>query len=215
MPCPLCACSDTIEYHRDRSRPYLQCQQCQLVYVPDDYHLSSSAEKAEYDQHRNDVADTGYRKFLQRMAQPLIERLATGSEGLDFGCGPGPALADILQQAGFSMQLYDLYYYPDSGTLHRHYDFITATEVIEHLARPWQVMQMLWPLLRPGGTLGLMTKLVIDRERFASWHYIRDPTHIAFYSRDTMTYLAQKLAADIEFIGDDVVLLRKAQGAST
>lgn len=214
MPCPLCAYSDTTEYHRDRARPYRHCRQCQLVYVPADYHLSPRAEKAEYDQHRNSITDAGYRKFLQRMAQPLIERLAPNSEGLDFGCGPGPALADIMQQAGYGMQLYDLYYYPDNSTLNRHYDFITATEVIEHLAQPWQVLQMLWPMLRPGGTLGLMTKLVIDRERFASWHYIRDPTHIAFYSRDTMTYLATRLSADIEFVASDVVLLRKAQQPS-
>ena len=214
MPCPLCTYSDTTEYHRDRARAYRHCQQCQLVYVPVDYHLSPGAEKAEYDKHRNSINDAGYRKFLQRMTQALIERMAPGSEGLDFGCGPGPALADIMQQAGYGMQLYDLYYYPDTSSLNRHYDFITATEVIEHLAQPWQALQMLWPLLRPGGTLGLMTKLVIDRERFARWHYIRDPTHIAFYSRDTMIYLATRLNADIEFIASDVVLLHKAQQPS-
>jgi hypothetical protein len=57
--------------------------------------------------------------------------------------------------------------------------------------------------------LGLMTKLVIDRSRFSRWHYIRDPTHIAFYSRDTMVYIATMLEAAIELIDNDVVLLCK------
>ena len=155
--------------------------------------------------------------FLQRMAQPLIEKLEPASRGLDFGCGPGPALADILQQAGFSVQLYDLYYYPDSSVLdssvlNRQYDFITATEVIEHLGQPWPILQMLWQILQPGGILGLMTKQLIDRRRFANWHYIRDPTHIAFYSRDTLLWLAEKLDAELEWFGDDVVLLHKRRG---
>jgi 2-polyprenyl-3-methyl-5-hydroxy-6-metoxy-1,4-benzoquinol methylase len=180
--------------------------------VPPDYHLGPDAEKTHYDNHRNIVDDPGYRMFLQRLAQPLIEQLAPASRGLDFGCGPGPALADILQQAGFSVQLYDLYYYPDNSVLDSKYDFITATEVIEHLAQPWQTLQMLWQLLQPGGTLGLMTKQVIDRRRFANWHYIRDPTHIAFYSRGTMIWLAERLDAELEWFGDDVVLLRKPPG---
>jgi SAM-dependent methyltransferase len=180
--------------------------------VPCDYHLSPAAEKAEYDKHCNAVDDAGYRAFLQRLAQPLMGKLAPASRGLDFGCGPAPALADILQQAGFSVGLYDLYYYPDNSVFDRQYDFITATEVIEHLAQPWQALQMLWQILQPGGTLGLMTKQVIDRPRFASWHYIRDPTHIAFYSRDTFLWLAKELGARLEFIGNDVMLLRKSTG---
>jgi hypothetical protein len=67
-------------------------------------------------------------------------------------------------------------------------------------------------LLEPAGTLGLMTKLVIDQQRFAHWHYIRDPTHITFYSRATFQWLASSMDAELEIIGDDVILLGKQSG---
>ena len=192
MPCPLCQCSDTAAYHCDRARPYRQCRRCRLVFVPPDYHLGPDAEKAHYDNHRNIVDDPGYRMFLQRLAQPLIEQLAPASRGLDFGCGPGPALADILQQAGFSVQLYDLYYYPDNSVLDSSMILLPPPKSLSTWRSPGRALQMLWQLLQPGGTLGLMTKQVIDRRRFANWHYIRDPTHIAFYSRDTLLWLAER-----------------------
>ena len=81
----------------------MQCQRCRLVFVPRPYHLSAALEKAEYDKHRNTIDDAGYRKFLNRLAQPLIARLPAHSRGLDFGCGPGPALAEMLRSAGFEI----------------------------------------------------------------------------------------------------------------
>jgi SAM-dependent methyltransferase len=209
MTCPLCHGADTVLYHRDSRRSYLQCLGCQLVFVPATYHLNSAAEKAEYDQHRNSIDDPGYRRFLGRLATPLIERVNPGSRGLDFGCGPGPALAHMLQEAGLQTALYDLYYYPDTAVLSGCYDFICATEVIEHLAQPQRELGRLWQLLANGGTLAIMTKLVISPERFANWHYIRDPTHIAFYSRATMRWIAARHDARLEILGDDVIFLIK------
>lgn len=209
MTCPLCHSTDIEDYFSDPRRSYLHCRGCQLVFVPPCYHLDSAAEKAEYDQHRNNIDDPGYRKFLGRLAKPLIERLAPGSCGLDFGCGAGPALAAMLEDAGLQIALYDLYFYPDTKLLSGRYDFICATEVIEHLAHPSEEIRRLWSLLASGGTLAIMTKMVIDRTRFARWHYIRDPTHIAFYSRTSMQWIASWLGAQLEFIGNDVIFLAK------
>jgi SAM-dependent methyltransferase len=210
IPCPLCG-SQSSHYHRDKRREYLQCALCKLVFVPPEFHLSHSAEKAEYDKHQNAANDTGYQRFLQRMAGPMIERIPAHSKGLDFGCGPAPVLAEILRSAGHRVAIYDVYYFPHQTALDGQYDFITATEVVEHLARPMLELERLWQLLAPGGTLGIMTKLVIDAERFTTWHYIRDPTHISFFSRDTLQWVAAQLNANIEFIGSDVVLLNKPQ----
>lgn len=208
--CPLCARPDSRNYYQDSRRTYLQCTRCALVFVPARYHLSPAQEKAEYDKHCNSVDDPGYRRFLNRLAQPLIDRLRPASRGLEFGCGPGPALADMLQRAGFDIHLYDPIYHPDKAALQQDYDFISATEVVEHLAHPARELELLWRILQPGGTLGLMTKLLIDRDRFADWHYIRDPTHIAFYSRETFRWLASEKNARLSFIGNDVILLEKS-----
>ena len=209
IPCPLCAGAELSAYFEDARRCYLQCGDCALVFVAEQYHLSLAQEKAEYDLHENNVDDPGYRRFLSRLALPLMERLAPGASGLDFGCGPGPALADILCRSGFQLSLYDPFYAPDSSVMDRPYDFICATEVVEHLKRPGMELARLWSLLEPGGCLAIMTKLVRDRAAFAHWHYKNDPTHICFFSEQTWHWWARHQGASLEIIGADVVLLEK------
>ena len=206
-PCPLCRHPRGEGYFTDRWRSYLRCPQCRLVYVPPQDWLSLEAERAEYDLHENDPRDPGYRRFLARLSAPLLERLPPQQMGLDFGCGPGPALAAIMAENGHRMDLYDPFYYNEPSVLEQSYDFICATEVVEHLREPERVFTDLFRMLKPGGWLGIMTKLVRSAEAFAEWHYIRDRTHICFYCRDTFVYLAGCFDADLEFIGDDVILL--------
>lgn len=207
--CPLCRRPAAQFYHRDKFRRYFQCATCALVFVPPEFHLSAQAEKAYYDLHENSAEDDGYRRFLSRCAAPLLERLPAASSGLDFGCGPAPVLATMLTQSGHSVATYDLYYRPDPSVLECQYDFVVSTEVIEHLAAPMAVLEMLWRRIRPGGVLALMTKLVASPERFANWHYIRDPTHIVFFSGATFRWLAEHLGAELEFRGTDVIFLNK------
>lgn len=207
--CPLCAAVNASHYHSDKKRDFLQCQTCQLVFVPAKQRLDAREEKAVYDLHNNDPSDEGYRRFLSRVASPLSERLSQGSTGLDFGCGPGPTLSLMFEEQGFPMSLYDLYYYPESKALESEYDFVTATEVIEHLYQPNLVWQQWLTLIKPGGYLGLMTKMVIDVDAFSTWHYKNDPTHVVFFSRATFLYLAKRDQLEIEFIGNDVIILRK------
>lgn len=207
--CLLCQSPRIAPWHRDKRRDYVLCEDCRLVFVPPSFHLSPDQEKAVYDLHRNDVADPGYRRFLNRVAEPLLQRLPTGCSGLDFGCGPGPALALMLREAGHDVALYDKFYCADDAVLQRTFDFVCATEVMEHLASPGAVLQQLFGLLRAGGWLVIMTKRVQDQAAFARWHYIQDLTHIAFFSAATFTWIGQHWNAQVEFAGADVVLLQK------
>ncbi len=207
--CPLCRRADPRHFHRDRRRDYLRCSDCALVFVPPQFHLDRDAERAEYDLHRNDVDDPGYRAFLSRLVIPLLQRLTPPATGLDFGCGPGPALARMLEEAGLEVELYDPFYAPDDAVLCRSYDFICATEVVEHLSAPGAELARLWSRLAPGGWLGIMTKLVRDRAAFAGWHYKNDPTHICFFSRRTWDWWARRAGAALTYVGDDVMLLQK------
>jgi hypothetical protein len=207
--CPLCAGAEVADYHRDQRRAYLQCLDCQLVFVPQRFHLSADQEKAEYDLHENDPRDPDYRSFLNRLAEPLLERLEPQSQGLDFGCGPGPCLSLMLEESGHSVALYDLYYANYPALFKVQYDFITATEVVEHLVRPLVELETLWGLLKPGGQLAMMTKLVAGPEKFASWHYKSDPTHISFFYEATFNYLGERWGSAPEFIGADVIIFKK------
>lgn len=209
MRCPLCHSNNIEFYYEDEQRPYHQCMDCRLVFVPPSDHLKPADEKERYDLHENDPDDAGYRKFLSRLVDPMLERIPPNSSGLDFGSGPGPTLSRMMEEHGHQLVHYDLYYADHPEVFEQKYDFITATEVLEHLAQPREELDLLWQCLKTGGYLGIMTKLVRNRKAFSTWHYIRDDTHIAFFSVPTFKWIANYLDADIEFVGSDVIMLKK------
>jgi len=172
--------------------------------------LQSEQELQHYNLHENSPDDSGYRRFLSRLVDPLCERIPTDSAGLDFGCGPGPTLSVMLEEQGYSVALYDIHYRPDESLLDKDYDFITATEVVEHLKRPLEELMRLWECLRPGGYLALMTQRIECQDSFDNWHYILDPTHIGFWGKDSFLYLSDMLQSrHLEFYSDQVVFLQK------
>ena len=209
ITCPLCECSDNEEFYQDKSRIYFRCTICNLIFVLPEFYLSETAGKAEYDLHCNSPDDPGYRKFLSRIFDPMNERLHSGSHGLDFGSGPGPTLSVILEEAGHRVELFDKFYAPDSTLLNKQYDFITATEVVEHLHKPEIELDRLWSCLKSGGWFGIMTKLALGVEEFKKWHYKNDMTHVCFFSRGTFLWLADKWQAELTFADKDVILLQK------
>ncbi|MFL0798494.1 MAG: class I SAM-dependent methyltransferase [Cellvibrionaceae bacterium] len=206
--CPLCQ-SISCYYLQDKHREYWQCERCHLVWVPSCFYLSPTDEKAYYDTHENNPNDAGYRNFLSRLATPLLERLPPESKGLDYGSGPGPTLSRMLSEAGHPTAIYDPYYANIPAVLEKKFDFITCTEVIEHIYDPIDTIEQWLHMLKPNGIIGLMTKLVIDKDRFANWHYKNDPTHVCFYSTHTFEWLAQHYDFQVEFVGADVIFLYK------
>lgn len=209
--CPLCGEKRSRHYHSDERCEYLRCGVCGLVFVPSRFFLSREAEKACYDQHQNSPDDADYRRFLGRLFEPLAARLTAAAQGLDFGSGPGPTLSRMFDEAGFPTEIYDPFYAPREEVWRGEYDFLTASEVVEHLHRPRFELERLWRVLKPGGWLGIMTKRVRDAAAFADWHYKHDPTHVIFFADETFAWLASIWNAALEIIGPDVVLLRKRE----
>ncbi|MDN6318471.1 MAG: class I SAM-dependent methyltransferase [Marinobacter sp.] len=166
-------------------------------------------ERAIYDLHNNDSADPGYRAFLGKLVLPMLDRIRPGALGLDFGCGPGPALAEMLRDAGMGMVVYDPLYHPEPSALERQYDFITCTEVVEHLHQPAEVFRQLDGLLKPGGWLGVMTCFQTRDDRFDHWHYRRDPTHVVFYREVTLAVIARRFDWTMVVPGKDVAIFQK------
>ena len=126
-----------------------------------------------------------------------------------FGSGPGPTLSVMFEEIGHSMVIYDHFYARESSALEKQYDFITATEVVEHLHNPGIELDRLWSCLKPGGSLGIMTKLSPDREAFARWHYKTDATHVCFFSKTTFEWLSLKWQAELVFFGKDAIIFYK------
>lgn len=206
--CPVCRLEDLRPLLTVDGREYRRCERCQATLLHPRHHLAAPAERAVYEQHRNDPGDPGYRRFLERLAAPLLGRLAPGRHGLDYGCGPGPALAAMLREAGHEVALYDPFFRPDRTVLDAAYDFVTCTEVAEHFRRPAEEFDRLGRLLRPGGWLAVMTCFQTDDARFAGWHYRRDPTHVTFYREATFRRLAADRGWACDIAAKDVALLQ-------
>ena len=206
--CPVCRAAQVSAFGLFDGKRYWRCDACGARgTTPADY-PDAATERAEYDRHENDVDDPGYRRFLDRLAAPLLSRLAPGSKGLDYGCGPGPALAAMLREAGHDMALFDPIYAPDPAPLSDTYDFITCSEVAEHFHRPAEEFDRLGAMLRPGGVLAVMTCFQTDDSRFAGWHYRKDPTHVVFYRAGTFAVIAAARGWSCEIPRKDVALMR-------
>lgn len=208
-PCPVCR-SNTVEpLVSVDDRDYWRCTSCKASFLDPRQLPSREAEYAHYLQHRNEVGDPAYRRFLSRLADPLLARLSPAARGLDYGCGPGPALAAMLEEAGHTVALYDPFFRPDPAPLGATYAFVTCTETAEHFHRPAEELERLMGLVEPGGLLAIMTCFQTDDARFRDWHYRKDPTHVVFYREETLRHVADTAGLDCEVPAKDVALLRR------
>jgi len=205
--CPLCG-SAADAFHRS-DRIFLRCPTCALTFVPPSQHLPPDAEAARYATHRNSPDDFGYRAFLDRLLTPLTARLPSGARGLDYGSGPGPTASVMMRERGFRMRDYDPVFSPDETALREVYDFVTCTEVVEHLRRPAEVFARFDSLLGRGAALGVLTGVLEDDAAFPSWWYHRDPTHIAFYRPETLAWISARFGWTLERLSLDASLFRK------
>lgn len=208
-PCPVCHAPGTVHFAHEGGRHYLQCPACLATFMHPAHRLDAPGEHAYYQTHQNAVDDPGYRRYLSHLATPLLPRLTPGSHGLDYGCGPGPALASMLGEAGHTMTLYDPLFHNDASVLESCYDFITCSEVAEHFHDPAAEFRHLNALLKPGGLLAVMTSFLADDARFAQWHYRRDPTHVVFYKPATFEHIARQHRWRCEIPVANVVFMHK------
>ena len=211
--CPLCERLKTNIFLREPGRAYYRCPDCRLIFADPAALPSPEEEKQRYLLHRNSPDDQNYREFLSRLAGPLAQHLGNKPlAGLDFGCGPGPALSVILEEMGYLMETYDPFFADNPSALSKQYDFVTCTETIEHFHFPGKEWSLLLSIIKPGGWLGIMTKMVADPDNenaFAGWHYRTDFTHVSFFSKETFRYLSKRDGLTVQFIDSDVILLKK------
>lgn len=193
-----------------KGKRYYYCMQCSFIGLAEEYYLSLERERERYLLHQNSWHDERYvamfEQFMQKSIFPFHDHIRAA---LDFGSGPQPVLARCLSGHGIEVDIYDIYFASEQVYLHRTYDLITCTEVLEHLANPLPVFVLLKELLNPGGILAVMTLFhPVEQpltsqgvELFFNWWYRRDATHISFFRPETFCYLATLF--DLELIYSD------------
>lgn len=115
----------------------------------------------------------------------------------------------MLAEAGHPTADYDPNFRPDPAVLARTWDFITCTEVVEHLHSPGEVFARLDALLKPGGFLAIMTERLTPEQDFVGWRYRRQPSHVVFYSDQTIDWIAYRFGWRVGLHGPLVALFEK------
>ena len=190
--CPICQTAATCNHDPQTGTDYWFCPECEFVQKDKNHWPDEETEKNRYLLHDQSPDDSGYIQMFEDFIRATITPFASRVQRiLDFGCGHQAVLAEILKKHGFSVDVVDPFFYPDTDLQTRTFDCVTATEVIEHLRDPLDTFRFIDTLLNPGGLLAIRTNFLPGSEKnFFDWWYIRDITHLSFYSVETFNRIA-------------------------
>ena len=188
---------------------YYICGTCNAYLKRDDLYFSKEEEKNHYENHNNDVNDTGYQTFTAPVTNVILEYCSTEMIGLDYGCGKGPVISHQLKAKGFFIDLYDPYFYPDTSYLNKTYDYIFSCEVFEHFYHPKEEINKLKNSLKQGGLLIVKTHLFNQQTDFKNWYYRKDLTHVFIYTFKTFEYIAKHFGFDVVLLTEKLIVLQK------
>ncbi len=200
MKCLICG-KDTISYpHPKFDILFHECGNCQFIFKDEKNYPSKELEFEKYEEHQNDDGNLGYVNFLTNFIDSAVMPYIQKGKALDFGSGPNPVLAKILNTSYFfDVDIYDYFYAPNKIYESKTYDLITSTEVVEHLRNPLEIFHLFHNHLNHHGILSILTLFhPNNREELFKWHYIRDVTHLCFFTAVTMKKIAE--ICEFEFL---------------
>lgn len=226
--CLVCGAS----YRRSKIPSLLTCGNC--AFTTADLRVSPEELKNLYganyfagDEYRDYIAD---RPVIERQSRSRLKTLLTHVDGpgrkhlLEIGCAYGFFLTVARTRFG-SVQGIDIS--ESAATFARDElrlnvasgDFMSMEtpketsvicmwDTIEHLDRPGEYIRKASDLLPVGGTLAVTTGdlgSAIARWRGAKWRQIHPPTHLQYFSRETLRRLLEKNNFRIRYMGTEGV----------
>ena len=200
--CRVCGYITTEWTHLRMASKYFYCNHCEFISKDETMRVTPDQAFNIYNTHKNDTDDQRYVSNLHKFLKEAVFPYSNGlKNGFDFGSGPDPVLSQLLtRDYGYEMDIYDLYYAPDRINFGKKYDLVTSTEVAEHIPDPLNYFRQLKSLLTDTGTLAIITQFHQNNSlHFSDWHYVRDKSHISFYTEKTMKTIAQKVGLKVVF----------------
>jgi SAM-dependent methyltransferase len=210
MNCKVCGSEDIQLFARNKKREFLRCSRCELVFVPEQFYLTTEQERTRYDLHDNSIDNKGYIEFLEKIVSVIADRFPVDCTILDFGSGANAVLGKILDKKGYSCDSYDPLFNIQRSSDFVLYDIIVICEVIEHLRFLQNDLEFIKKHLKPDGTIIIRTQLYPDAKKFLNWWYIQDLTHINFFSPVTIAFVASQLNRAVVLTREkDIFILEK------
>jgi len=127
---------------------------------------------------------------------------------LDYGCGPTRGIESIWGGPQLQVTSYDPIFFPLSGDgetrcwAENSYDVIVCCEAAEHFYNPASEFERVARLIdRNNGLIVVRTGWRSgSAEAFAQWGYPHDPTHVCFYSLQTMEWIRSHWQVPMAFV---------------
>jgi hypothetical protein len=209
MNCRLCGSENCAEILQDQRRRYYRCPTCELVFVPVADHVTHIEEKKRYDLHDNGPGQKGYLDFLHDLVS-VVEGLCGRSDRiLDYGSGRNAVLTGLLRGKGYDCTPYDPLYAIGPRALDRCYDTIILCEVVEHLRDLQKETALLKRAAGQRGKVVIRTQPYPSLEKFGTWWYKNDCTHVNFFCPAAIDVLAAQLGRKtVKQKTNDIFVLR-------
>lgn len=169
------------------------------------WQLRNSVESADYDYRAYNSPIWLQRYWQRKRHQIIVEFVGSASAVLDIGCGSSRIILDLKDAVGMDILQRKLRWLkPNHDKLVRgstfalpfkkgSFDAVINSEVIEHVPESPEIMDEMWRVLRPGGTLILGTP---DYDRWSwvalEWAYSKilpgayAHEHITHYTRASL-----------------------------
>lgn len=208
LQCPICSSLTEEKTILKNGRVFYHCSNCGFSGLDPAFFLSASEEKSRYDLHENSINDPGYVAMFEKFINFAITPYKVKTI-LDYGSGPGPVLAELLSRKNYDVSIYDPFY-ADSNFADFSFDMVCSTEVFEHFNKPMEEIGKIVKLVKPGGYIAIMTRFRPAIDKFKSWFYKDDTTHVSFYSPKTFEFIAKQFSLEIiEHDSFQTILLKK------
>ena len=206
--CKICGSKIKTEYDNEMKCNFHFCDSCGFIFKDDADYLDNNTEYKRYASHNNSFESPGYVKMFRDFLLKIDDYIDYDSLVLDYGCGPGPVLSEMMASKGSKTKTYDLYF-PHSVDYDEYlYDIITVTEVIEHFKDPMDDLRKSLKLLKQGGLLVIRTSFI--KQPFMKWWYKRDHTHVSFFNDSVFNKISEILNLEIVFSDHfDTVIFKK------
>lgn len=189
-------CGSEAQFFYEDTQKYFRCPKCKSVFVAKADLPNQESEIERYELHTTEI-DEGYKKFVSPITKSIVNDFSKDAKGLDFGCGRSRVIATVLNEKHYKIENYDPFFANNPELLKAKYNYISSCEVIEHFYEPHKEFSLLRSLLTQDAKLYLMTDIYDDSIDFASWYYKNDPTHVFFYTKESLEWIAKEFGINI------------------
>lgn len=183
------------------------CLNCDLLFrypQPDDDHIRAHYEMGWRDPDRQIISGATDLTLAELYVNRLLNELDIPdfqqTHLLEFGAGTGEMLTTITQKGaeviaiepfGFDYLLQNgVTVFADLTTLPKmKFDGIYSVQVLEHLPKPWELLQDLYHYLKPGGWLYISTiyaQSLNARLTRGNWREAKNVAHLNFFTTTSL-----------------------------